>query len=82
MSEKPVAIMVALLAVAPICALCILGPAIIGVFFAGALGWVTDMSTGSIVILAIVAVVVVIGLMKLRVRQRLKTDVPNSRYLP
>jgi hypothetical protein len=39
MSEKPVATLVAALAIAPICAVCILGPAFVGSAFASIFGW-------------------------------------------
>ncbi len=40
MSEKLVAGIVTAVAITPICAVCILGPAAIGSLFAGAFGWV------------------------------------------
>ncbi len=39
MSEKPVAALVAALAIAPICAVCILGPAFVGSALAWIFGW-------------------------------------------
>lgn len=39
MSEKPVAALVAALAIAPICAVCILGPALVGSVLASIFGW-------------------------------------------
>ncbi len=39
MSDKPVAAFVAALAIAPICAICILGPAFIGSVLASIFGW-------------------------------------------
>jgi hypothetical protein len=42
MGEKFVAGIVTAAAIAPICAVCILGPAAIGSLFAGAFGWLGD----------------------------------------
>ncbi len=39
MSEKPVAALVAALAIAPICAVCILGPAFVGSALTSIFGW-------------------------------------------
>ncbi len=42
MNEKPVAALVAALAIAPICAVCILGPAFVGSVLASIFGWFKD----------------------------------------
>ncbi len=42
MGEKFVAGIVAAAAIAPVCAVCILGPAVVGSLFAGAFGWFGD----------------------------------------
>lgn len=55
MNEKFVAGLVTAVAIAPICALCILGPAAIGALFAGAFGWFGDIGpfgTGLIMVVA------------------------------
>ena len=43
MSDKPLAILVTALAIAPVCAVCILGTAAVGVGLAGVLGWFSDL---------------------------------------
>jgi hypothetical protein len=59
MSEKPVATLVAALAIAPICAVCILGPAFVG----SALAWIFGWFAGPGVIgLAIIVMALGVGL--------------------
>ena len=55
MSEKIVAGIVTAGAIAPICAVCILGPAAVGSLFAGAFGWLGDFGPLGIVALMIAA---------------------------
>ncbi len=42
MSDKPIAMLVTAAAIAPICALCVLGPAVLGSLLAGAFAWLGD----------------------------------------
>ncbi len=39
MSDKPIAMLVTAAAIAPICALCVLGPAVLGSLLAGTFAW-------------------------------------------
>ena len=55
MSEKFVAGIVTAAAIAPICAVCILGPAVIGSLFAGAFGWLGDFGPLGTIALMIAA---------------------------
>ncbi len=42
MSDRPIAMLVTAAAIAPICALCVLGPAVLGALPAGAFAWLGD----------------------------------------
>ena len=42
MSDKPIAMLVTAAAIAPICALCVLGPAVLGSLLAAAFAWLGD----------------------------------------
>ena len=42
MSDRPIAMLVTAAAIAPICALCVLGPAVLGALLAGAFAWLGD----------------------------------------
>ncbi len=42
MSDKPIAMFVTAVGIAPICALCILGPVVLGSLLAGAFAWLGD----------------------------------------
>ncbi len=55
MGEKFVAGIVTAAAIAPICAACILGPAVIGSLFAGAFGWLGDFGPLGTIALMIAA---------------------------
>ena len=44
MSDKPIAGLVAAVAVAPLCAVCILGPAILGSAVTSVAGWLGDLN--------------------------------------
>ena len=59
MDDKPIALLVTAAVVAPICALCILGPAVLGSAVAGAFAWFGGFdpvaATGLAVIFAILA---------------------------
>ncbi len=39
MSDKPIAMLVTAAAIAPVCALCVLGPAVLGSLLAGTFAW-------------------------------------------
>ena len=67
MNEKPVAMLVAALVVAPICATCILGPAIFG----AAIGWFGGWLTGNGPLTAAgIAILVGFGALALQYRRR------------
>ncbi|MDA1100123.1 MAG: hypothetical protein O2967_14180 [Proteobacteria bacterium] len=72
MSDKPIAMLVAALVVAPICSVCILGPAVIAGFFAGWFGWVGDLSALQMIALGVAAAALVLGIS--RYRHSRKTD--------
>jgi hypothetical protein len=55
MSEKLVAGIVTAVAITPICAVCILGPAAIGLLFAGAFGWLGGFNSLATLALMIAA---------------------------
>ncbi len=59
MSDKPVAALVTAAVVAPLCAVCILGPAFLGSALAGATGWFGGLGpvvTGGLAMIAGIAV--------------------------
>ena len=55
MGEKFVAGIVTAAAIAPVCAVCILGPAVVGSLFAGAFGWLGDFGSLGTIALMIAA---------------------------
>ena len=55
MSDKPIAMLVTAAAIAPICALCVLGPAVLGSLLAGAFAWLGDAGPVLTIGLTIVA---------------------------
>ena len=63
MSDKPVAFFVTALVIAPVCSVCILGPAVVGGFLAGWFGWLADLD------IALVTVLGVLGYFKYRRRR-------------
>ena len=67
MRDKPVAALAAVLVVAPICAVCLLGPAIFGAVIAGLGGW---LSGNGPLTVAGVAILGGIGALALRYRRR------------
>ncbi len=67
MSEKPVAALVAALAVAPICAVCILGPAFVGSALASIFGW---FAGPRVIALAIIVMALGVGLFVLVKRKQ------------
>ena len=66
MSDKLVAGFVAALAIAPLCAFCVLGPAIVGSLLAGSFGWLVGTSPEVIAGLAIIGAILVFGYMRRR----------------
>ena len=77
MDDKLVAMLVAAAVVAPICAVCILGPAIVGGFLAGWFGWLADLDAALVTVLGGLAAVGVLGYFKYRRRPRLDSARPN-----
>lgn len=64
MSEKLLAGLVTAVVIAPICALCILGPAVLGSLLAGTLGWLGGLGPVRTTGLMLIAGVVVYGLVR------------------
>ncbi len=64
MSDKPVAGLVAAVAIAPVVALCCLGPAFLGSAVAWVSGWFSGLDPVTTTALAIVAAVLVIALLR------------------
>ena len=73
MDEKLVAFFVTALAVAPFCAVCILGPALVGAFLAGWFGWLADLDTGLAIVLGGLTAIGVRAFIRYRCKLR-----PNS----
>jgi hypothetical protein len=69
MSDKPIAMLVTAVGIAPICALCVLGPAVLGSLLAGAFGWLGDAGPVLTIGLMIVA-----GLLVYRTIRRRKVQ--------
>ena len=67
MRDKPVAALAAVLVVAPICAVCLLGPAIFGAVIGGLGGW---LSGNGPLTVAVVAILGGLGALALRYRRR------------
>ena len=76
MGEKFVAGIVTAAAIAPICAVCILGPAAVGSLFAGAFGWLGDFGPLGTVALMIAAAA---GVLVIRHFSRRRMRAPRSR---
>ena len=66
MSDKPLAILVTALAIAPVCAVCILGPVAVGGALAGWFGWVSGIGPVPATALAIIGAIVAYGLLRRR----------------
>jgi len=66
MSDKPIAMLVAALVVAPMCSVCILGPAVLAGFFAGWFGWVGDLSALQMIALGTAAAALALGITQYR----------------
>jgi len=69
MSDKPVAFFVTALVIAPVCSVCILGPAVVGGFLAGWFGWLADLDIALVTVLGGLAVLGVLGYFKYRRRR-------------
>ncbi len=69
MSDKPIAMFVTAVGIAPICALCILGPAVLVSLLAGTFGWLGDAGPVLTIGLMIVA-----GLLVYRTIRRRKVQ--------
>lgn len=66
MSDKPVAAFVTALVVAPLCSVCIFGPAVVGGALAGWFGWLSDIGAVAATALAIIAAVAAYALLRHR----------------
>ena len=75
MSDKPVAVLVTALVAAPLCATCILGPAVVGAMIAGSWGWF--WGNRPLVAVAVVVMAILIGY-ALKRRQRRSSEVSAS----
>lgn len=67
MSDKSVAFLVTALAVAPVCALCILGPAVV---LSGLAGWIGGLGPVGAAGVAIAVAAIVLGFVRWRNRAR------------
>jgi uncharacterized membrane protein YgaE (UPF0421/DUF939 family) len=76
MSDKPIAMLVTAVGIAPICALCILGPAVLGSLLAGAFAWLG--ATGPVLTIGLM---IVVGLLVYRTirRRKVQTQVRGQR---
>ena len=77
MSDKPIALLVAALVVAPLCATCILGPVVLGSMIAGMWGWFSG--NGVLVAATVVIVVAVLGYALKRRHSREPSAVTDAR---
>lgn len=62
MREKLLAGTVTAIVIAPLCAICILGPVAIGGFFAVWFGWMGDLSVSQIIAFGVIAAAIVFGI--------------------
>jgi len=72
MRENLLAGTVTAIVIAPLCAVCVFGPAAIGGFFAVWLGWMGDLSASQIIAFGVIAAAIVFGIT--RYRRWLKTQ--------
>ena len=70
MGEKLTAWFVTAALIAPICAVCVLGPAVIASIFAGALGWFGDLDAVATAGLVLVTGIAVYGIIRRRGARR------------
>ena len=61
MRENLLAGTVTAIVIAPLCAVCVFGPAAIGGFFAVWLGWMGDLSASQIIAFGVIAAAIVFG---------------------
>lgn len=80
MNDKLVAGLVTAVVIAPICAVCILGPALLGSVLVGAFGWIAGLSPVATAGLAIVGAILVYGYFNRRKRVASYSD--RSSYDP
>ncbi len=71
MSEKLLAGLTTAAVIAPLCALCVLGPAVLGSLLAGAFGWFGGLGPGVTVGGAIIAAILIYRLVR---RSKRRTD--------
>ncbi len=69
MSDKPIAMLVTATAIAPVCALCVLGPAVLGSLLAGTFAWLGG--TGPVLTMGLM---IVAGLLVHRTTRRRKVQ--------
>ena len=74
MNDKLLAGIVTGVVVAPLCSVCILGPAFVGVLIGGALGWIADLRPVVTIGLAIVGTILVYSFLN---RHREKRSRPS-----
>ena len=77
MNDKPIAALLAAIAVAPICIVCVLGPAVVGGLFASWFGWFADLTLGQIAVLGLVVAMIAFGGVKMWRMRRVDRD-PGS----
>ncbi len=66
MNDKPIAMLVTAAVVAPICALCILGPAVLGSAVAGAFAWFAGFDPVAVLALAVIGAILAYGFFRRR----------------
>ncbi len=76
MHDKLVAGLVTAVVIAPICAVCVLGPAVLGSVFAGAFGWIAGLSPVATAGLAMVGAIIVYGYFDRKKRAALRDGHP------
>ncbi len=74
MADKPIAMLVAAAVVAPICALCILGPVVLGSAMAGMFAWFGGFDPVAALGLAVVGAILAYGFFRRRRDRRGATD--------
>ncbi len=74
MNDKPIAILVTAAVVAPICALCILGPAVLGSAVAGVFAWFAGFDPVAVLALAVIGAILAYGFFSRRRNHRGVSD--------
>lgn len=72
MSGKPAAFLVTAFVAAPVCGVCILGPAAVGGFLAGWFGWLAELDLALVTVLGGMTAIGVLGYFKFRRAPRLQ----------